>query len=340
MELKYTTLFIMPDNDLFYVPEDYSARFAASAVRLVSAPTAAAIPELAALAPDADALLVGSGRYPVSDPLLSLLPRCRLIVRMGAGYDNIDVPAATRRGIVASNMPGNLPEEVADHTIALFLTSLRRIGQQDRAVRARGWDPTLAAPATRLAGQTVGFVGFGRIARLVARKMSGFGLHYLAYDPFIPADAGVELGVRMVSFEELLRHADVVTLHLPATPETRNMFDASAFSLMKPSAILVNTARGFLIDEQALLSALNEGRLRGAALDVFQDEPMRPDNPLLKCDNVVMTPHTAGYSIEGLADFFGFGHSLIADFLTQGVTPRWILNPKVAETRSRQEAGQ
>jgi D-3-phosphoglycerate dehydrogenase / 2-oxoglutarate reductase len=333
MDLKYTTLFVMPDNDLFHVPDDYTARFAASAIRLVSRPPEVEIPELAGLAPDADALLVGSGRYPVSDPLLSLLPRCRLIVRMGAGYDNIDVAAATRRGIVASNMPGNLAEEVADHAITLFLTCLRRIGQQDRALRAGNWCPTLAAPATRLTGQTMGFVGFGRIARLVAKKMLGFGLHYLVYDPYIPADAGAEFGVHRVSLEDLLRQSDVVTLHLPATPETRNLFDAHLLSLMKPSAILVNTARGFLIDEQALLSALNEGRLRGAALDVFQDEPMQPDNPLLKCDNVVMTPHTAGYSIEGLVDFFGFGYSLIAEFLNSGVVPRWILNPDVVETR-------
>ena len=333
MELKYTTLFVMPDNDLFRVPDDYPARFAASGIRLMRGSTELGVAELAALAPGADALLMGSGRYPVSDPLLSLLPRCRLIVRMGAGYDNIDVAAATRRGIVASSMPGNLPEEVADHTIALFLTCLRRIGQQDRALRAGRWDPMFAAPASRLAGQTVGFVGFGRIARAVARKMSGFGLHYLAYDPYAPADAGAGLGVQLVSLEDLLRRSDVVTLHLPATPETRNMFNAHAFNLMKPSAILVNTARGFLIDEQALLAALNEGRLRGAALDVFRDEPMRADSPLLSCDNVVMTPHTAGYSIEGLADFFGFGHSLIADFLNRGTVPQWILNAEVVHTR-------
>ena len=330
MDLNYTVIFLQSDSDLFKVPEDYTERFAGRGVNLVTASTSMTIPELAALAPHADGLLVGAGRYPIGDEVLDLLPRCRVIVRMGAGYDNIDVESATSHGAVASNMPGNLPEEVADHTIALFLACLRRLPQQDRAMRAGEWVAGLAAPARRLCGQVIGFVGFGRIARTVARKMSGFGLHYLAYDPYIPAAEIERQGVRPVGFEELLQNSDVVSLHLPATPETRNLFGARAFSLMKPSAILINTARGSQVDEEALYAALRDGQIRCAGLDVFQDEPTSPDNPLLTLDNILVTPHTASYSIEGLEDFYYFGHKLICEFLCEGIMPEWTLNPEVA----------
>lgn len=328
-ELNYSVLYVVSDNDLFETPGDYAARFARDGIRLVPAGVHGAPAETATLAPDADGILMGSGRFPASDELFDALPRCRVILRMGAGYDNVDVPSATRHGIVVSNMPGNIPEEVADHTIALFLACLRRLPQQDRAVRAGNWEPILAAPARRLAGQTMGFVGFGRIARLVSKKMSGFGLRYLAFDPYVNGSTMACLGVESVGFDDLLRRSDVVTLHAPATPETRNMFDARAFSLMKPSAILINTARGFLIEEQALCAALSNGRLRCAGLDVFQDEPIHPHSPLLHLDNVLTTPHVAGYSIEGLEDFFALGHQLLRDCLIHGNTPRWILNPEV-----------
>ena len=248
---------------------------------------------------------------------------------MGAGYENIDVDSATRHGIVASNMPGNLPEEVADHAIALFLACLRRLPQQDRALRIGIWDPALAAPAQRLRGQTFGFVGFGRIARRVAQKMAGFGLHYVVYDPYTDPGIVTSLGAETVGFEELLQRSDVVSLHLPATSETKNMFNESVFDLMKSSAILINTSRGSQIDEEALYAALSEGRIRCAGLDVFQQEPMAPDSPLLKLDNILMTPHTAGYSIEGLEDFFGFGHRLLSEFLLKRKIPEWTLNPEV-----------
>ena len=252
---------------------------------------------------------------------------------MGAGYDNIDVKSATRHGAVASNMPGNLPEEVADHTIALFMACLRRLPQQDRAMRAGNWEAGLAAPAKRLRGQAFGFVGFGRIARTVIRKMAGFGLQYLAYDPYIKPAEIEKLGAQPAGFEELLQNADVVSLHLPATPETTNMFGEREFGLMKPSAILINTARGSQIDEDALYTALREGNIRCAGLDVFQDEPISPDSPLLELDNILMTPHTASYSIEGLEDFYYFGHKLITEFLCEGIMPEWTLNPKVATQR-------
>lgn len=329
MDIKYTVLFLQSDSDLFEVPKDYAERFAKEGIHLVPAHADMPTPQLAALAPQADGLLVGAGRYPIGNEILDQLPKCRIIVRMGAGYDNIDVDSATRHGVIASNMPGNLPEEVADHTIALFLACLRRLPQQDRALRAGKWEPILAAPAKRLRGQIFGFVGFGRIAHLVAQKMAGFGLIYLAYDPYVEATEIEEMGAKSVGFEELLRNSDAVSLHLPATPESKNMLNEQAFNLMKPEAILINTARGCHVDEQALYAALSEGRIRCAGLDVFQDEPFSPDTPLLQLDNIFMSPHTAGYSIEGLQDFFGFGHKLITEFLCEGIRPEWTLNPEV-----------
>lgn len=327
--MRHTALFVLPDNDLFEVPVDYGDAFARDGIRLVPASAQTSFTDLAQLAPQADGLLVAAGRYLVGDELLDQLPNCRIIVRMGAGYDSIDVDSATRHGILASNMPGNLPEDVADHAVALFLACLRRLPQQDRALRAGIWDPTLAAPAQRLRGQTLGFVGFGRIARKVAKKMAGFDLHYVVYDPYADPGEISSLGAETVSFEELLQRSDVVSLHLPATSETKDMFDERAFDLMKPSAILINTARGAQIDEEALYAALKEGRIRCAGLDVFQDEPISPDSPLLKLDNIFVTPHTAAYSIEGLEDFFGFSHRLLSEFLLEGKPPEWTLNPEV-----------
>ena len=329
MNIKHTVLFIVPDNDLFEVPVDYEDIFAEDGIRLVWARPKTPIADLAQLAPQADGLLVGAGRCPIGDEILDQLPDCRIIVRMGAGYENIDVASATRHGVIASNIPGNLPEEVADHAVALFLACLRRLPQQDRALRAGIWDPTIAAPAQRLNGQTFGFVGFGRIARKVAKKMAGFELHYVVYDPYTNPGIITSLGAEAVGFEELLQRSDVVSLHLPATSETKNMFNERVFDLMKPSAILINTARGSQIDEEALYTALKEGRIRCAGLDVFQEEPIPPDSPLLKLDNIFVTPHTAGYSIEGLEDFFSFGHRLLCEFLLEGKPPEWTLNPEV-----------
>lgn len=329
MDFRYTVLFLFPDSDLFEVPADYEERFARDGIRLIRASTGNTVRQLAQLAPEADGLLVGAGRYPIGDELLNQVPNCRIIVRMGAGYENIDVDSATRHGVVASNMPGNLPEEVADHTVALFLACLRRLPQQDRALRAGIWDPSLAAPAERLQGQTFGFIGFGRIARRVAEKMVGFGLRYVAYDPYANHDEIISFGAEHVGFEELLQRSDTVSLHMPATHETTNLFDKRAFALMKPSAILINTARGVQIDEADLYNALVEGNIRCAGLDVFQDEPISPTSPLLKLDNILMTPHVAGYSTEGLKDFFGYGHRLLADFFSEGKLPEWTLNPEV-----------
>jgi D-3-phosphoglycerate dehydrogenase len=272
---------------------------------------------------------VKSGRYPVTAESLSRLNNCGLVVRMGAGYDGIDVPEATRRGVFVANMPANIPEEVSDHAIALFLGCLRHLGRQTLAMRVGQWEPSMSYPTKRLRGQTLGLVGFGRIARKVAEKVVGFGLTRIACDPYVDADAGRPYGVEIVSFDQLLRRSDVVSIHAPATGESCSMFNAEAFTIMKPSAILINTARGALIDEPALIDALREGRILAAGLDVFEDEPIKPDNPLLKLDNVIVTPHVASYSEEGLVDYFRAARSIATDFVLREQVPDSIVNPEV-----------
>ena len=327
-------LYIATDSRLHQPPDWFFEAFVRDELALVQGDCWASEAENAELAPDARAVLVGSGRYPVTGETLNRLKNCGLVVRMGAGYDTVDVAEATRRGVMVANMPANIPEEVSDHAIALFLTCLRRLVPQTVALRSGEWQPYHAYPAMRLRGQTLGLVGCGRIARKVVEKVAGFGLTCIAYDPYAKASNVADLGIELVSFEELLRRADVISLHAPATDETRGLFNAEAFAKMKPSAILINTARGALVDEPALVAALQTGQIRSAGLDVFAEEPIRPDNPLLQLDNVVLTPHVASYSEHGLVDYFRAAHQLISEFVLEGKVPESIVNPDVLRKAS------
>jgi D-3-phosphoglycerate dehydrogenase / 2-oxoglutarate reductase len=326
-------LYISTDGRLYQEPGWFYEAFDRDGVSVTKGDRFAQEADNAALAPHAEVVLNGSGRYPVTADSFDRLANCRLVVRMGAGYDTVDVAEATRRGILVANMPANIPEEVSDHAISLFLASLRYLGRQTAAMRAGQWDPSLAYPARRLRGQTLGLVGFGRIARLVVQKVAGLGLNCLACDPYINPAFMTSHGVEPVSFDDLLRRSDVISIHAPATPETRGMFNAEALAKMKPSAILINTARGALVDETALVSALKEGRLRAAGLDVFGYEPIRPGNPLLDLDNVILTPHVASYSEEGLVDYFQAAYQIVSDFLVRSRIPETVINPEVLKNR-------
>ncbi len=222
-------------------------------------------------------------------------PRLRLISVWGTGVDNIDLDAATRHGVTVTNTPGVNADAVAEHTLALMLALARRIPAMDRAVRAREWSRGLVM---QLHGKTLGVVGLGAIGRRVARLGRGIGMRVLAWtfhpDPALAA----ELGVELVSLEALLAEADVVSLHLSLTPESRGLLDREKLGLMRPGALLINTARGALVEHEALLEALRERRLGGAGLDVFHDEPLPSDDPLLALDTVVLTPHNAGMTPE------------------------------------------
>lgn len=254
-----------------------------------------------ATVPDAHVLFVYSLR--VDDALLSRLPRCRVVARCGTGYDNVDVAAAHRRGIAVTYVPEYGSVDVAEHTIALLLGCARRLPAADAAVRSGHWPSYLElGPMRRLNGRTLGLLGFGRIAREVARMALGLGLHVAAHDPYAPAEQLRAAGVTPLGFDALLAGADVVSVHLPLTDATRGELGAAEFARMKPGAVLLNSARGALVDTGALVDAVRSGRLAGAGLDVTDPEPLPTGHPLLALPQVVLTPHSAAFAEEGLAD--------------------------------------
>lgn len=255
------------------------------------------------------------------------LERCRIIARYGVGVDTIDLDAASERGIVVTNVPDYCRAEVSDHTLALILALARRLPKLDRSVQSGEWQATEAKPTFRLSEQSLGLVGFGRIARDVARKARAFGLRVLATDPFVAHERMAEQGVEPRRFSELLSESDFVSIHAPLTAETNHLIDAEALALMKPTAYLVNTSRGPLVDSAALCAALDSRRLAGTGLDVLEDEPLSADHPLRGRDNVIITPHTAFYSEEAVAELQRKAVTQIVKVLT-GKRPDYPVNPE------------
>src|SRR6266568_3311950 len=257
---------------------------------------------VAAEVADADILI--SGGAVVDDSVLSQLRNVGFLLRPYVGYDDIDVDAVTRHGILFANVPDAFIEEVANHTLALILACNRRLIQNDAFVKSGQWSAgvrnrTAAIPLRRTSALTLGLVGFGNIARLVVDRARPFGFKFIASDPFVTPEAAAAVGVTLVSLEEVLAQADIVSLHVFLNAETRGLINAERLALMKPDAYLVNTSRGPVVDEKALADALQAGRIAGAGLDVFEVEPMAADSPLLGVPNVVLTPHVASYSEEG-----------------------------------------
>ena len=256
------------------------------------------------IARDADAIINASGGFPAR--VINELDKCKLIVQSAVGYDRIDVPAATEKGIPVANLFDYCIEEVADHAMTLVLACARRLMFMERVVRDGKWAYgsrdmfDRIGPVQRLSEQTFGIVGFGNIGRLVAKRASGFGWRRIAYDPFVDPAVARELGVELVPLEELLARADYVTLHVFLNDQTRHLINAERLKLMKPSAYLINTCRGPIVDETALIAALQAGTIAGAGLDVFEKEPLAGDSPLLEMDNVILTPHVAVYSERAL----------------------------------------
>lgn len=257
--------------------------------------------EIIAVTGDADAVVIG--HEPYTRKVVTALANCRLMVTPKTGYDNVDVAAATETGICVSNISGVSAEEVSDQAMALLLACARRIPREDKAVRAGQWrsihGPEMEAiwkGILPLRGQTIGLIGFGQIPRALVPKAKGFGLHVLVYDPYIADDVAPKLGVERVSLEDLLPRSDYVSLHSALTGDNLHMLGKAQIALMKPTAYLINTARGPLVDEAALLAALQSGAIAGAGLDCLEVEPARMDNPILELDNVVVTGHSGHYS--------------------------------------------
>ena len=249
-----------------------------------------------AAAPQADAVYAKGMKF--TSRMIDALTKCRIIALGSVGVDYVDVAAATAKGIPVTNCPDTFIDEVADHAMMLLLATHRRCIEQDRMVREGRWGegrPQLLK-IPRLIGQTIGFVSFGRVARATARRAAAFGLHLKAFDPFVEETRMTELGVEPSSLPDLLATSDFVSMHLPDTPQTRGFFQEKHFRQMKKTAIFINTGRGPTVREAALIQALEEGWIAGAGLDVFEVEPPKPDNKLLRMPHVILAPHNASAS--------------------------------------------
>jgi D-3-phosphoglycerate dehydrogenase len=283
----------------------------------------------------ADVLLVAL--QPVTAQVMDAMPKCRLISRLGVGVDNIDLPAATARGIWVANVPDYGTDEVSTHAIALALAQLRGLPRLINDTKSGKWDGLAAAPFTRLTTLTFGVMGFGRIGSAAAKKALGLGLRVIAHDPFVSAETIRAAGAQPVDLETLFSAADVVSLHFPLNAHTRRSINARLLGLMKPSAYLVNTSRGGVIDEPALLDAVNAGQIRGAALDVLSEEPPAKDNAVLQAliahERILVTPHIAWYSEQGRYDMHALAAEDIARFL-RGEPLRTPVNAVTANVRA------
>ncbi len=252
--------------------------------------------ELEAALTTAEALIVRS-ETKVTAEMIAKAPNLKVVARAGIGVDTIDVAAATKRGIAVMNAPGANTVSAAEHAIALLLSLLRHIPEAAVTMKEGGWDRK-RFEGSELRGKTLGVVGLGRIGGYVAQVAHAFGMTIIAYDPFVAPQRAVELQARLLPIEQLLQEADIITLHVALTDETRHLLNAQRIKLMKPTAFLVNTARGELVDEQALVAAVKEKRIGGAAIDVFAEEPLPKDSPLRGLERVLLTPHLAASTSE------------------------------------------
>ena len=283
--------------------------------------------EIIAATRDADAVMVQHAN--ISRRVVEHLEKCQIIARYGVGFDNVDVAAATECGIMVSNVPDYCIDEVSSHAIALLMACSRKIVQLSNSVKAGQWTYIVAEPVYKMIGQTLGIVGLGRIGSAAARKGLGLGLKVQAYDPYV---FETDLDVVFVDFDILLRTSDFVSIHAPLTDETYHMFGKNEFEKMKKGAFLVNTARGPIVDGAALYEALEASEIAGAGVDVMEQEPISQDDPLLKLDNFIITPHTAWYS-EAAQNLLQREAARAVLAVLKGGRPRSLVNPEAVSDR-------
>ena len=267
----------------------------------------------ASLYREADAII--TEMHPVTDDMMADFHRCRVIACASTGYDYVDHVRAAKRGIWVTNCPGYCTDEVATHTIALLLSQARRLPQMRELVRANQWDPRPVRPIHHPRTQTLGIIGWGRIGKAVSTKAMALGFKVIANDPYVDPKQMLDAGVMPADKETVMRESDYVSLHTPLTEETHGMMDERLLLLMRPSAYLINTARGHLIDEAALLDAVQKGRIAGAALDVLSSEPPLPDHPFLHDNRFFITPHSAWCSEESDAAVWEWAAGNVASVL-------------------------
>jgi phosphoglycerate dehydrogenase-like enzyme len=318
-------LFAIPTDSGEPVPGLDRLMAAGYAVELVQGRRMLTEDELIARLPGVCATIAGGEAY--TERVFAAHPALKLVARHGAGFDKVDLAAATRHGVLVTTTPGSNANAVADLTIGLMCAVRRQIARLDRRLREGIW-ASEQVPA--LWKSTVGIVGLGHIGKCVARRCLGFEMQVLATEPAPDMAFVRQHGIQLVSLEELLRRADIITLHTPATPQNRHLINRERLALMRPTAILINTARGTLVDQDALIEALKNGRIAGAGLDVFQREPLESSSPLLALDNVVLTPHCAGKDLTAQASTVSrCVETVLRFFRGEPLEPDDIRNPDV-----------
>jgi len=295
--------------------------------------------EFMALAKDADAIVTVGTIRPVPRKVIEALRKCRIICNTQIGYDSIDIAAATENGILVTNVPDYCVEEVSDHAMALLLACARKIVQLSNAAKKGQWglsadgieiQTRIWPKMSRLQGQTLGLIGFGKVSRAITPKAQGFQLRVIAYDPYASKEVAKKMGVELVNLETLYKESDFISVHSALTPETKKILNYAAFSKMKPTACVINTARGGLVDEAALYRALKEGKIAMAALDVTETEPPGLQNPLLSLDNVIITAHSAFFSPKAEAERW---HRPVEEIrrVMNGEWPKSLVNPEAKQ---------
>jgi D-3-phosphoglycerate dehydrogenase len=284
--------------------------------------------EAVTVARDADVVIVQSMRSLLNRNVISQLQRARCLIRAGAGYDNVDLQAANERGMMVCNTPTYCTDDVADHAVALLLGCVRHLPRLDAAMRRGHYARELARPTRRMTGRTLGIIGLGRIGSTVARRVAGWQFDILPTTPILATNRLPPWGARRVSLDELLSRSDYISLHCLLTEETHHIIDAAALARVKPGLVLVNTSRGPVVDEAALVEALRDGRVWAAGLDVTDPEPVAPDSPLLAMDNVILTPHVAANSPDASEDVYRLVCEISAA-VVQGQVPPFVVNPEV-----------
>ncbi|MFB5662305.1 C-terminal binding protein [Alteribacillus sp. HJP-4] len=280
---------------------------------------------------DADGII---NQYaPISRAVIEKLENCKVISRYGVGVNTIDIDAATERGIIVANVTDYCMDEVSDHALALIMACSRKVTLLNNAVKSGNWDYKAGVPIFRLRGRTLGLVGFGKIPQTLAVKAQALGLKVIAHDPYVNKETARELNTEIVELDELCERSDFISVHAPLVESTRGMMSTRQFSLMKKEAFIVNTARGPVIDEKALIGALQEGEIAGAGLDVVEEEPISSDSPLLEMDQVILNPHVAWYSEESQLELKTKTAQNVTDVL-KGSYPAYLFNVEVKKNES------
>lgn len=278
---------------------------------------------------DADAII---NQYaPMSQTVIDALDNCKVIARYGVGVNTIDLAAATDKGICVTNVPDYCMDEVSDHALALILSWVRKVTFTNNRTKAYDWDFKVSRPIYRLKGRILGLVGLGKIPQRLAEKAQALGLNVIAYDPYMLEEVASQLGVQLVSLNELCAKADIISVHTPLTNETQGLISRPQFEDMKNEAFIVNTSRGPVIDEDALIEALRTHLIAGAALDVVEDEPISRDHPLLQMENVILTPHMAWYSEQAEMEMRSKVAMGVVDVLVYEQYPKYLVNHQVTD---------